>query len=102
MSCNIWERFETRETNVIVGNVPELGVLPRYGFGGATARPVCLPWNNGKEVAEIQKMSPSTIGRCYQTREWGQPTNGSAARRHGSQSHGLIIFDVQAWSEKLY
>ena len=28
-------------------------------------------------------MSPSTTGRCYQTREWGQPTNGSAARQHG-------------------
>ena len=32
-----------------------------WGFG---------PWNNGKEVprlgvAEIQKMSPSTTGRCY-------------------------------------
>ena len=29
------------------------------------------PWNNGKEahrweVAEIQKMSPQTTGRCYQ------------------------------------
>ena len=32
------------------------------------------PWNNAKEVprcgvAEIQKMSPTTTGRCYQTRE---------------------------------
>ena len=53
-------------------------------------------------VAEIKKMSLPTTGRCYQTREWGQPTNGSAARRHGSQSHRLIIFDIQAWSEKLY
>ena len=49
------------------------------------------PWNNGKEVprwrvAEIQKMSPSTTGRCCHTSEWGQPTNGSKARRQGSQS----------------
>ena len=56
-------------------------------------------WNNGKEVprwgvAEIQKMSPSTTGRCKYTREWGQPTNRSEARRHGSQSHG---FAVQVW-----
>ena len=56
-------------------------------------------WNNGKEVprwgvAEIQKMSPSTTGRCYQTREWGQPTNGSAARRHGSQSQLYSFFGV--------
>ena len=27
--------------------------------------------------------------------EWGQPTNGSAARRHSSQSHG---FAVRLWS----
>ena len=27
--------------------------------------------------------------------EWGQPTNGSAARRHGSQSHR---FAVRLWS----
>ena len=27
--------------------------------------------------------------------EWGQPTNGSAARRHSSQSHG---FAVWVWS----
>ena len=27
--------------------------------------------------------------------EWGQPTNGSAARRHSSQSHG---FAVRVWS----
>ena len=52
-------------------------------------------WNNGKEVpkwgvAEIQKMSPSTTGRCKKTREWVLPTNG-----HGSQSYG---FDVQVWS----
>ena len=54
-------------------------------------------WEGGSQmgVAEIQKMSPSTTGRCYQTREWGQPTNGSAARRHGSQSHG---FAVRVWS----
>ena len=43
----------------------------------------------------MQKMSPSTTGRCYQTREWGQPTNRSVARRHGSQSHG---FAVRVWS----
>ena len=27
--------------------------------------------------------------------EWGQPTNGSAARQHSSQSHG---FAVRLWS----
>ena len=36
---------------------------------GAVARPGAWSWNNGKEVArwgvaEIQKMSPSTTGRC--------------------------------------
>ena len=61
---------------------------------GRGRKSVCVAWNNGKEVprwwvAEIQKMSPSTTGR------WGQPTNRSAARRHGSQSHG---FAVQVWS----
>ena len=45
-------------------------------------------------VAELQKMSPPTTGRCYQTREWGQPTNGSAARRHGSQSLHFSFFGV--------
>ena len=58
---------------------------------------VRLPEKNGKEthrwgVAEIQKMSPPTTGRCYQTKEWGQPTNGSAARRHGSQSQLYSFF----------
>ena len=57
-------------------------------------------WNNGKEVprwgvAEIQKMSPSTTGRCKQTRELGQPTNRSLAQRHSSQSNG---FAVRVWS----
>ena len=46
-------------------------------------------------VAEIQKMSPSTTGRCKQTRELGQPTNRSLARRHSSQSNG---FAVWVWS----
>ena len=59
-----------------------------------------LTWNNGKEVPrwgvdEIQKMSPSTTGRCKYSMKWGQPTNGSAARRHSSQSHG---FAVRVWS----
>ena len=68
-------------------------------------------WNNGKEVprwgvAVIQKMSPSTTGRCSRhaaavlsNKGVEQPTNGSAAQQHGSQSHGLIIFDIQ---EKLF
>ena len=60
---------------------------------------VFRPLNNGKEVprwgvAEIKKMSLPTTGRCYQTREWGQPTNGSAARRHGSQSQHYSFFGV--------
>ena len=71
------------------------------------------PWN-GKEapiwwLLRYRKWVPQQLGdeavmqlTCYQTREWGQPTNGSTARRHDSQSHGLIIFDVQAWSEKQY
>ena len=37
-------------------------------------------------------MSPSTTGRCYQTREWRQPTNESAAWRHGSQSQLYSFF----------
>ena len=42
-------------------------------------------------VAEIQKMRPSTIGRCYQTREWGQP---SAARQHDSKSQLYSFFGL--------
>ena len=54
---------------------------------------------NGKEtyrwgVAEIQKMSPPTTGRCYQTMEWGEPTNGSVAQRHSSQSQLYSFFGV--------
>ena len=39
-------------------------------------------------------MSPSKTGRCYQTREWRQPTNESAAWRHGSQSQLYSFFCV--------
>ena len=39
-------------------------------------------------------MSPSTTGRCYQTREWRQPTNESVAWRHGSQSQLYQFFCV--------
>ena len=60
-------------------------------------------------LLRYRKLVPQQLGDvadmqlpCYQTREWGQLTNGSAARQHGSKSHGLIIFDVQAWLEKLY
>ena len=60
------------------------------------------PWNNGKEVPRWGENESLNNWGMYQTREWGQTTNGTAAQRHGSQSHGLIIFDVQAWSEKLY
>ena len=31
-----------------------------------------------------------------------QPTNGSTAQRHGSQSHRLIIFAVRVWSAVVY
>ena len=51
-------------------------------------------WEGGSQmgVAEIQKISPSTTGRCYQTSEWGQLTNGSAAWGHGSQSQLYSFF----------
>ena len=68
-------------------------------------------WNNGKEVpkwgfAEIQKMSPSTTGRCKYTREWGQPTNamgaghGDMAANHTDLLSGCgrtCVFADQAW-----
>ena len=52
--------------------------------------------NSQMGVAEIQKMSPPTTGRCYQTKEWGRPTNGngSAAQRHNSQSQLYSFFGV--------
>ena len=49
-------------TNVIVGNVPELGVLPRYGFGGATARPV-------QAQTEITLILRSTYITCRAIRD---------------------------------
>ena len=74
----------------------------------------CLAWNNGKEVPRwgllrYRKWVPQQLGDvadmqlpCYQIREWGQPTNRSTARRHGSQSQGLIIFAVRVWSAIVY
>ena len=62
-----------------------------------------IAWNNGKDVpkwgfAEIQKMSPSTTGRCKYTREWGQPTNAMGAGHgeppsHYSMDESLILCD---------
>ena len=46
-------------------------------------------------VVEIQKMSPSTTGRCYlSTKGVGQLTNASAARQHDSQSQPYSFFGV--------
>ena len=76
------------------------------------------PWN-GKEVPRwwllrYRKWVPQQLGDeavmqlpCYQTREWGQPTNGSMARRHCDTwtyyicCRGVVdrsVFAVQAWS----
>ena len=76
------------------------------------------PWN-GKEVPRwwllrYRKWVPQQLGDeaviqlpCYQTREWGQPTNGSMARRHCDTwtyyicCPGVVnrsLFAVQAWS----
>ena len=62
----------------------------RFPDGGLLRYRKWVPQQLG-DVADMQLL-------CYQTREWGQPTNGSATRRHSSQSHGLIIFAVRVWS----
>ena len=58
-------------------------------------------------VAEIQKMSPSTTGRCKLTGEWGQPTNAMGAWHGGTEANHTdllswcgqtCVFAVQAWS----
>ena len=66
----------------------------------------CDPWNNGKEVprwgvAEIQKMSPSTTGRCYDVIVvTNSPPIGLMRSQLTNHQVGIIL-DVQAWSEKL-
>ena len=70
-------------------------------------------WNNGKEVprwgvAEIQKMSPSTNGRCYcchyLSSYWSheisadQSPSRNCIRRPGVV--GKTILDVQTWSKE--
>ena len=72
-----------------------------------------LSWNNGKEVriwgvAEIQKMSPSSTGRCYcchyLSSYWSheisadQSPSRNCIRRPGVV--GKTILDVQTWSKE--
>ena len=65
------------------------------------------PWNNGKEVprwgvAEIQKMSPSTTGRCSRHAA-NQSERGTATRQPITQTYyiwragvvGKTIFDIR-------
>ena len=62
------------------------------------------PRNNGKEarrwgVAEIQKMSPSTTGRCSRH---AAAVLSNTTWQHGSQSHGLVILAVRVWLAVVY
>ena len=61
-------------------------------------------WNNGKEVprwgvAEIQKMSPSTMGDVIVVTN--SPPIGHMRSQLTNHQVGIVL-DVQAWSEKLY
>ena len=72
-----------------------------YLLDGVTA-----PWKNGKEVprweiAEVQKMSPSTTGRCYCCHKLSSYSIGLMRSQLTNHQVGIVL-DVQAWSEKLY
>ena len=63
--------------------------LSTHGIMGRRLR--YRKWVPPQQLGDVADMQL----QCYQTREWGQPTNGSAAWQHGSQSHG---FAVRVWS----
>ena len=88
---------------------------------GQTFASAPYPWNNGKEVprwgvAEIQKMSPSIIGRCSRhaaavlsnkgvgtADQWecGTATRQTITRTYYICCPGVVgssVFAVQAWS----
>ena len=104
MLRRIEEQIENKDRNQVSDcGLPHHLLVPRWVIVNA----IHDPWNNGKEVprwgvAEIQKMSPSTTGRCSRHAA-NQLERGTATRQPITQTYyiwragvvGKTIFDIR-------